>query len=116
MPSTDTTHRVRNRVSNQVRRRRTDRRALLTAHDERVLARSIEAGRAAAERIEAGTAAPGDADLVADAAESRLHFIEANVRLVQSIANKFSVPVQLERDDRIGRPTGLGSGVNGDGR
>ena len=101
MPSTDTTHRVRNRISTQVRRRHVDRRALLTAHDERVLARSIEAGRAAAERIEAGTAAPGDADLVAEAAESRLHFIEANVRLVQSIANKFSVPVHLDRDDIV---------------
>ena len=93
MSSTDTTTRVR--------RRRHDRRALLTAHDERVLAKSIEAGREAAERIEAGTASPGDEDLVAEAAESRLHFIEANVRLVQSIANKFSVPVHLDRDDIV---------------
>jgi RNA polymerase primary sigma factor len=80
---------------------RVDRRALLTAQDERVLSQRIEAGRAAAARIAAGSALDGDDDLVATAAAARHHFIEANIRLVQSIANKFSVPVHLDRDDIV---------------
>ncbi len=43
----------------------------------------------------------GDAALITEGARARLHFIEANVRLVQSIANKFSVPVHLDRDDIV---------------
>jgi RNA polymerase primary sigma factor len=82
-------------------RRRTDRRALLTAGDERMLAKSIEAGREAADRITADTARLGDDQLVAEATASRDHFIEANIRLVQSIANKFSVPAHLDRDDLV---------------
>jgi RNA polymerase primary sigma factor len=48
-----------------------------------------------------GEARDGDAELIADGERARHHFIEANVRLVQSIANKFSVPVHLDRDDIV---------------
>jgi len=83
------------------RQRHHNRRALLTANDERVLAKAIEAGRDAARRIADGTAHDGDEQLVADGEHARHHFIEANVRLVQSIANKFHVPVQIDRDDIV---------------
>ena len=80
---------------------RHDRRALLTACDERVLAEAIEAGRNAARRIADGSAHAGDEQLVIDGEDARHHFIEANVRLVQSIANKFNVPMHLDRDDLV---------------
>jgi RNA polymerase primary sigma factor len=80
---------------------RTDRRALLTAQDERDLSRRIEAGRLAAERIAAGKPDDGDEAAVVAAAAARHHFIVANIRLVQSIANKFSVPMHLDRDDIV---------------
>ena len=80
---------------------RHDRRALLTACDERVLAEAIEAGRNAARRIADGSADAGDEQLVIDGENARHHFIEANVRLVQSIANKFNVPMHLDRDDLV---------------
>jgi RNA polymerase primary sigma factor len=81
------------------RRRRRDHRALLTAADERWLAQAIEAGREAQRRIDEGAPLGGDVDVVAEGERARHHFIEANVRLVQSIANRFSVPVHLDRDD-----------------
>ena len=83
------------------RRSRRDHRALLTAADERWLAQAIEAGRAAQLRIADGCGADGDDDLVAEGERARHHFIEANVRLVQSIANRFSVPVHLDREDIV---------------
>jgi RNA polymerase primary sigma factor len=83
------------------RRARRDHRALLSAADERWLAQAIEAGRAARLRIHDGTALDGDVELVAEGERARHHFIEANVRLVQSIANRFSVPVHLDRDDIV---------------
>ncbi len=83
------------------RRFRRDHRALLTAADERWLAQAIEAGSAAAERLERNESVEGDAELVIEGERARQHFIEANVRLVQSIANKFSVPVHLDRDDIV---------------
>jgi RNA polymerase primary sigma factor len=85
----------------RVRRGRHDQRALLTAADERWLARAIEDGRAAQRRVDNGTSRDGDADLVAEGRRARHHFIEANVRLVQSIANRFSVPAHLDRDDLV---------------
>ena len=94
VPATDgpcaRTHRVRH-----------DHRALLTAADERWLAQAIEAGRAAQARLDDGTAVDGDDELAAEGRRARLHFIEANVRLVQSIANRFSVPTHLDRDDIV---------------
>jgi RNA polymerase primary sigma factor len=83
------------------RRIRRDHRALLTAADERWLAQAIEAGRDARKRIADGAGLDGDAALVAEGERARHHFIEANVRLVQSIANRFSVPVHLDRDDIV---------------
>jgi RNA polymerase primary sigma factor len=83
------------------RRARHDHRALLSAADERWLAQAIEAGRAARLRLADGTADDGDPALVAEGERARHHFIEANVRLVQSIANRFSVPVHLDRDDIV---------------
>jgi RNA polymerase primary sigma factor len=74
---------------------------LLTAQDERTLAQAIEAGRAAAQRIADGRPLEGDDQLVADGEAARHHFIEANIRLVQSIANRFSVPMHLDRDDIV---------------
>lgn len=83
------------------RRIRRDHRALLTAADERWLAQAIEAGRAARIRLADGTQLAGDTELVAEGERARHHFIEANVRLVQSIANRFSLPVHLDRDDIV---------------
>ncbi|HYN34773.1 MAG TPA: sigma-70 family RNA polymerase sigma factor [Ilumatobacteraceae bacterium] len=83
------------------RRRRNDCRALLTAEDERMLARAMENGRAAATRIVAGDERDGDDRLVIEAEFARQRFMEANVRLVQSIANKFTVPVYLDREDIV---------------
>jgi RNA polymerase primary sigma factor len=80
---------------------RRDHRALLTAADERWLAQAIEAGRAARQRIDDGNSDDGDLELVTEGERARHHFIEANVRLVQSIANRFSVPVHLDRDDIV---------------
>ena len=87
--------------SARTRRVRHDHRALLTAADERWLAQAIEAGRAAQARLDDGTAVDGDDELAAEGRRARLHFIEANVRLVQSIANRFSVPTHLDRDDIV---------------
>jgi RNA polymerase primary sigma factor len=83
------------------RRLRRDRRALLSAADERWLAQAIEAGRAAQLRLDDGDGRDGDVELVAEGQRARHHFIEANVRLVQSIANRFSVPAHLDRDDIV---------------
>jgi len=85
----------------RTRRTRHDHRALLTAADERWLAQAIEAGRAAQARIDDGSATDDDADLVAEGERARHHFIEANIRLVQSIANRFSVPAHLDREDIV---------------
>jgi RNA polymerase primary sigma factor len=74
---------------------------LLTAADERWLAQAIEEGRAARTRLADGSDLPGDADLVQEGDRARHHFIEANVRLVQSIANRFSVPSHLDREDIV---------------
>ena len=83
------------------RRHPVNRRALLTAHDERVLAKAIKAGREAGRRIADGVAEDGDEELVASGEAARHHFNEANVRLVQSIANKFNLPKHLDRDDIV---------------
>ncbi len=82
-------------------RHRRDHRALLSAADERALAKAIEAGRAARLRLIRDAAREGDEELVAAGEQARHHFVEANVRLVQSIANKFNVPVHLDRDDLV---------------
>lgn len=65
----------------------------------RWLAQAIEAGRAAERRLADGTHDERDSAITAEGIRARHHFIEANVRLVQSIANRFRVPVHLDRDD-----------------
>jgi len=94
--STQTPTRSRSR-----RQRSTLRRDLLTAADERALSKAIEAGREARDRCAVGRGVAGDGELMARADEARDHFIEANIRLVQSIANKFSLPAHLDRDDIV---------------
>ena len=107
MPGSDLSFRspVSARQRTYTRRLRHDHRALLTAADERWLAQAIEAGRAAQLRVDSDTADDSadntDHDLIAEGARARHHFIEANVRLVQSIANRFSVPMHLDRDDIV---------------
>jgi RNA polymerase primary sigma factor len=66
-----------------------------------MLAQVMEDGRAATIRITAGEALDGDDRLVIEAEMARQRFMEANVRLVQSIANKFTVPVYLDREDIV---------------
>ena len=85
----------------RLRRDPRDHRALLTAADERSLAQAIEAGRAAALKVADGTAVHGDVELVAEGERARHHFIEANIRLVQSIGNRFGVPAHVDRDDIV---------------
>lgn len=99
MPSTETGSRSARRSAR--RHVRHDRRALLTAADERLLARTIESGKRASRRIAADEQQPGDDQLVIAGQLARQHFIEANIRLVQSIANRFGVPVHLDRDDIV---------------
>ena len=103
MPRTDGSPRPRASAGQHVGapRHRGDHRALLTAADEQWLAHAIEVGRAAALRVAAGTAADGDVDLIAEGQRARHHFMEANVRRVQSIANRFLVPAHLDRDDIV---------------
>ena len=66
--------------------------ALLTAEEERQLAQEIEAGADASTRVERGDSLPGDLDLVTAGKAARARFIEANMRLVLSIASKAGAP------------------------
>ena len=67
---------------------------LLTSADEEALGRSLDAGREAAVELE-GTPRPGPrrrAELektLADAVEARRRFIQANLRLVVSVARRY---------------------------
>ena len=74
---------------------------LLTASEERELARVIEAGRDAATKISSGTdTAPlRSAVRAADAAKDR--FIRANLRLVVSIARRYPLPQGMDLGDLI---------------
>lgn len=74
---------------------------LLTAADERRLARMMEQGRAAQDRISQGRARSGDRALVDRGLGARRRFFEANVRLVVSIASKMRAPGHVDRDDMI---------------
>ena len=74
---------------------------LLTADDEVRLAQQIEAGRAATERVTQGRPVATDRDTAAAGASARNHFIEANLRLALSMANKARVPGHVDRQDVI---------------
>lgn len=77
------------------------RAALLSAEDERDLARCIEAGREAAHRLEVGDERVGDAILISGGVRAKHAFVEANVRLVLSTARSFRTPPHVDRNDVI---------------
>jgi RNA polymerase primary sigma factor len=81
------------------------RHRLLTAGEEVDLARDIESGRAAAERLAAGVPVAeraGLQDLINQGHEARSRFLEANMRLVVSIAKRYrSASSSLELVDLI---------------
>ena len=74
---------------------------LLTASEERELARVIETGRDAARKLEAGSTdrALTKAARAADNAKDR--FIRANLRLVVSIARRYPLPQGMDLGDLI---------------
>lgn len=74
---------------------------LLTAADEVRLAKAIEAGAEAQERIRLGVAEKGDHRLVAAGSAAHTRFMEANLRLVLSQASKMRVPRHVDRQDVI---------------
>lgn len=76
-------------------------RPLLTAAEEIELATIIRHAAAAWERRQLGQARADDDALIADGALAKTRFIEANVRLVISIAAKFKVGAHVDRDDLI---------------
>ncbi len=74
---------------------------LLTADEEVELARAIEAGREAQDRLDRGTPAPNDARILAEGRRAKDAFVEANVRLVLSIASRTRIPAHVDRQDVI---------------
>ena len=81
------------------------RHRLLTAEEEVDLARDIESGRAAAEKLAAGVPVAeraGLQDVINQGHEARSRFLEANMRLVVSIAKRYrSASSSLELVDLI---------------
>jgi len=76
--------------------------ALLNAEDERALSQIIEAGRDAAERIDAGEKKTRQLRrAVSDAAAAKDRFIRANLRLVVSIARRYPLPQGMDLGDLI---------------
>jgi RNA polymerase sigma factor (sigma-70 family) len=74
---------------------------LLTPTQEQELARAIEAGREARQRLAKGCAREGDVELTEAADAARERFVTANLRLVMSIAWRMKVPAHIDRDDLI---------------
>ena len=74
---------------------------LLTADEEVALAQQIELGRSARERVAAGRPEPGDDEIIEVAERARHRFIEANMRLVISIAGRSKLPPYSDRNDAI---------------
>ena len=74
---------------------------LLTAEDERVLSRAIEAGREAAGRLENGERSAELRRTVRQAAAAKDRFIRANLRLVVSIARRYPLPQGMDLGDVI---------------
>jgi RNA polymerase primary sigma factor len=74
---------------------------LLTADEERELSQTIERGRDAQERIDAGERGRDLRKAVAAAAAAKDRFIRANLRLVVSIARRYPLPPSMELLDLI---------------
>jgi RNA polymerase primary sigma factor len=74
---------------------------LLTADEERELSQTIERGRMARERLDAGERGRELRKAVAAAAAAKDRFIRANLRLVVSIARRYPLPPSMELLDLI---------------
>ncbi len=74
---------------------------LLTADEERELSQTIERGRDAQERIDAGERSRELRKVVAAAAAAKDRFIRANRRLGVSIARRYPLPPSMELLDLI---------------
>src|SRR6476659_919923 len=74
---------------------------LLDAQEERDLSRTIELGREAAARIDAGEDAPDLRRAVRAAASAKDRFIRSNLRLVVSIARRYPLPQGMDLLDLI---------------
>ena len=74
---------------------------LLTADEERELSQTIERGREAQERLDAGERGRELRKAVAAAAAAKDRFIRANLRLVVSIARRYPLPPSMELLDLI---------------
>ena len=74
---------------------------LLTADEERELSQTIERGREAQQRIDAGERGRELRRAVAAAAAAKDRFIRANLRLVVSIARRYPLPPSMELLDLI---------------
>ena len=75
--------------------------SLLDADEEKELARVIEDGRAAAERLEAGERGAELRRAVAAGARAKDRFIRSNLRLVVSIARRYPLPQGMDLGDLI---------------
>jgi RNA polymerase primary sigma factor len=74
---------------------------LLTADEERELSQTIERGREARARLDAGERGRELRKAVAGAAAAKDRFIRANLRLVVSIARRYPLPPSMELLDLI---------------
>ena len=75
--------------------------ALLTAEDERELSKAIEAGREAAQKLEAGERSAALRRDLRLAAAAKDRFIRSNLRLVVSIARRYPLPQGMDLLDLI---------------
>ncbi len=74
---------------------------LLTKEDEVRLSKSIERGREAQARLDAGEDTPRLHAQVREAAKAKERFIRANLRLVVSVAKKYPLPTGMELLDLV---------------
>ncbi len=74
---------------------------LLTKEDEVRLSKSIERGREAQARLDAGEDTPRLHTQVREAAKAKERFIRANLRLVVSVAKKYPLPTGMELLDLV---------------
>ncbi len=74
---------------------------LLAKDDERTLAQTIERGREAQARLDAGESSPRLNSQVRVAAKAKERFIRANLRLVVSVAKKYPLPTGMELLDLV---------------